>query len=135
MSILFLSEHKDLLERKITGLVSVIAPSGFPYITPIWFVEFEGKIYFSTESTRKKGEFLAKNDKIGFNITHPDGHPYLTVVGKANIRRKDEFNEYKKVLGLIFDRYMDPSKKDEGIEKNLANESRILIEIVPERVI
>lgn len=132
---LFLHEYQNLLDMKIVGLVSVIAPSGYPYMTPIWFVEYEEKIYFSTEITRKKGEFLSKNNKIGFNITHPDGHPYLTIVGKANIRHKDEFEDYEKVLGMLFDRYMDPDKKEEGMMHNLNNENRILVEIEPIRVI
>ena len=130
----FSKDQRELLDLKITALVSVISSSGYPYMTPIWYVEHEGKIYFSTEITRKKGEFLTNNNKIGLNVTHPNGHPYLSIVGKGNIRRKNEFQDYKKILSLIFDRYAKAETKEQGIENNLKNENRILVEIIPERI-
>ena len=131
----FSKEQKDMLDRNIIAIVSIMSPTGFPYMTPIWFVEYEGKIYFSTETTRTKGKFIAKNNNIGINITHPNGGPYVSIIGKAIIRRKNEFQDYKKILSLIFDRYVKPSEKEAGLENNLKNENRILVEIDPIKII
>lgn len=135
MSTQFTNEQKSLLELKTIAIVSVMSPNGFPYQTPIWFVEYGGKIYFSTETTRIKGKFLAKNKKIGINITHPSGGPYVSIVGNARLWKKDEFPDYRKILSLLFDRYTKPEDKDKGIENNLKNDNRILVEINPVKVI
>lgn len=135
MSTVFSTAQHELLDLKTVGIVSVISPNGSPYQSPIWFVEYNGKIYFSTETTRTKGKFLSKNKHIGINITHPNSFPYISIVGKANIYKKDEFQDYRKVLSLLFERYTKPEEIEKGIENNLKNKNRILVEIVPTRVI
>ena len=134
MNISFTREQKELLNLNIIAIVSVISPKGFPYLTPIWFVEEFDKIYFSTTLTRTKGKFLKQNNNIGLNITHPDGGPYVSLVGKANIRTKDEFSDYEQIVRKIFDRYDKTSEKEIMIRQNLNNKDRILVEIQPTRI-
>ena len=130
----FNKDQKELLDQKIIAVVSVLSPNGHPFLTPIWFVEYNNKIYFSTLITRTKGKFLSQNNNIGINITHPNGHPYVSVVGKARIRNKDEFADYKTILALLFDRYMETADKETAMQNNLNNKERILVEIEPSRV-
>ena len=135
MATTFSTAQHELLNLKTIAIVSVISPNGFPYQTPIWFVEYKDKIYFSTETTRTKGKFLAKNKHIGINITHPNGFPYISIVGKAQLFKKNDFRDYREVLSLLFDRYTKPEDKEKGIQSNLNNKNRILVEINPIRVI
>ena len=134
MPVNFSKEQINLLEQKTIAIIGVISPTGIPHLTPIWFVEHEKKIYFSTLTSRSKYKFIAKNTSIGINITHPEGHPYISLVGKANIRRKEEFSDYKLVLTELFAKYISPAERETALQKNLANEERVLIEIVPTKI-
>ena len=131
----FTKEQKDLLDLIINAIVSVLSSKNYPYMTPVWFVEHDGKIYFSTETTRVKGILLAKNKKIGISITHPKGGPYVSIVGNAAIRTKKEFHEYRNILKLILGRYVQESEQDKSFNDILENENRILVEIDPIKII
>ena len=121
----FSTEHQKLLDQSLIAIVSVLSPKGLPYLTPIWFVEYNNKIYFSTLKTRTKGKFLSQNDKIGINITHTSGHPYVSIIGKAEIKTKSDFSDYEQIVRKIFDRYVSSDDN---------NTDRILVEINPVRI-
>lgn len=134
MSVSFSKEQQNLLNQSLIAVVSVLSPKGLPHLTPIWFVEENNKIYFSTMITRKKGKFLRLNNSIGINITHPDGGPYVSIVGKAVIQTREKFSNYDKIVRQIFDRYVNNAEKEKMIQDNLSNKDRILIEINPVRI-
>ena len=134
MNNVFSADQQKLLGQSLIAVVSVLSPKGLPYLTPIWFVEHNNKLYFSTLKTRTKGKFLSQNTNIGINITHPDGFPYVSVAGKAEIRTKSEFNEYEEIVEKLFDRYVTENK-EKSIQDNLNNKDRILVEINPIRVL
>ncbi len=134
MNTSFSKDQQNLLDQNIIAIVSVLSPKGMPYLTPIWFTEDNNKIYFSTMITRTKGKFLTLNNNIGINITHPDGGPYVSIVGKAIIQTREKFSNYDKIVQKIFDRYVKNSEKDKMMQDNLNNRDRILVEITPIRV-
>lgn len=131
----FTKEQKELLDQKIIAIVSVLTTKGYPHMTPVWFVEHEGKIYFSTETSRVKGKLLAKNNKLGINITHPSGGPYVSIQGNAIIRTKDGYPNYLLIHRLLFTKYVEEAKVEQRIEESLKVKDRVIIEIEPVKVI
>ena len=98
-------------------------------------LKYKKRKIYSTETTRIKGKYVAKNEQIGINITHPKGGPYVSIYGKAKIRRENDFKDYKEVISLILERYVKPSEKEEQLNNILKNKNRILVEINPVRII
>ena len=71
---LFLGKHR-------VGRMGTIDEGGFPHVIPMWHVLFEGMLYISTSSPRKKITNLLNNPNMSYTVDEGE-----------------EFNEYRGVL-------------------------------------
>src|SRR5438552_3334236 len=51
-----------------TGIVTTLRRDGMPISTPVWFVVYDGAVYFGTSSRSKKAARLRSDSKVGFLV-------------------------------------------------------------------
>ncbi len=67
--------YRDLLDRPIVVILSVIGPDGRPGLTPMWF-DYEGdRILVNTASHRPKCQWIRDNPEMSMILVNPD-NPY-----------------------------------------------------------
>ena len=73
MPIKWMTEQKclRLLEKAIYGRLATSGPGNNPYITPLNFVFYEGKIYFHCAFEGTKIDNLKNNPKVCFEVSAP----------------------------------------------------------------
>jgi nitroimidazol reductase NimA-like FMN-containing flavoprotein (pyridoxamine 5'-phosphate oxidase superfamily) len=78
---LYLADHR-------IGRLGTIDEEGFPHVVPMWYVLFEGLIYFSTRVPRKKIGNLRNNPNISFTVDSGerlDDYQGVLIQGRAEI--------------------------------------------------
>ncbi|MHA1990569.1 MAG: pyridoxamine 5'-phosphate oxidase family protein [Candidatus Hodarchaeales archaeon] len=134
-SVLFTDKHLELINDKITALVAVVSPKNVPHITPVGIIEFNGKIYFSSEVGRVKANYLLKNNNIAVNILHPKSYPYITIEGKGSIKTKENFTDFMEVVNKLAKKSSSNKEEfDKMMDFLLGSDKRILVEITPVRI-
>lgn len=126
--------------------ISFISPyTGIPHMCPVWGIFHQGRYFFQSDDYMAKTKAIEKgNDKIGVSVAAPSQYPdytegsipYVSLGGKAKIRKKEDFEEFWKIIKLIFLKYfLDEETRNKTIEfiKNKVP-SRIIIEVKPEWV-
>ncbi len=79
--------YRDLLDRPITAVLSVIGPDGRPGLTPMWFDHQDGKILVNTASHRPKCGWIRKNPQLTMLVMNPD-NPYHWVSIKCTVEEE-----------------------------------------------
>lgn len=76
--------YRDLLDRPIVVILSVIGPDGRPGLTPMWF-DYEGDtILVNTAAHRPKCEWIRKNPQLSMILVNPD-NPYHWMSMKCTV--------------------------------------------------
>jgi nitroimidazol reductase NimA-like FMN-containing flavoprotein (pyridoxamine 5'-phosphate oxidase superfamily) len=65
------SEMIRILSSTTIGRMATIDAQGFPYITPVNFVYYEGCIYFHSALAGEKLDNLARNPRVCFEVDFP----------------------------------------------------------------
>ncbi|MHA2031603.1 MAG: hypothetical protein ACW99A_12005 [Candidatus Kariarchaeaceae archaeon] len=127
---------------------SIVNPNTkYHYLSPVWSIYHNGYFYFSTDDNNMKSNFVQKNDtKVGLNIIEPASYPigraglapYVSISGTAKIRRKEEFENYRKIIDLLYDKFDKSFPSKESKEKWISHimndsETRVLMEIKVEK--
>lgn len=121
------------LRQKLDATVALNHPSQGPHVTAIWVVEFKDKLYFSTETTRKKYPYLQSNSKATISIVKHGGG-YISVSGSIKIRTRDDFPEFTTVKQLIAKKYVDEARYADFVHLITLPRTRILVELTPENI-
>ncbi|MHA2250210.1 MAG: pyridoxamine 5'-phosphate oxidase family protein [Candidatus Kariarchaeaceae archaeon] len=130
------NQNKFLQERHY-GYIAVISPkTGFPHVTPMWAGMYNNNFYVITSTESAKHRFLKsqENAKIGITIVSSSGHPYLGVVGHAKVIYKEDSSVYNDVVTMLVTKYVNEEERKARINKVLAADDRIVIEILPTRI-
>lgn len=126
--------HKqmELLEMSVVANVATISSEGMPQVTPVWIVFHDGKIFFSTRVGKTKWENLLINNNVGLSIVHPKGSIFVSMIGKAKILSRDDYDLFNDVLERIIRKYVhDFDKATELLHRLHHDEDRLLVEITP----
>ncbi len=101
--------------RENITTISFVSPyTGIPHMCPVWGIFHEGRYFFQSDDYMAKTKSIEKgNDKIGISVAdssqYPDYSvgfiPYVSLGGKAKIRKKEEFKEFWDIIKLIFQKY------------------------------
>ena len=127
--------QQQILDQPILAVVAIPNSIGMPHMTPVWFVEHEERLYFSSDSGTTKIKLLNNTEKIGINIVDPSGKLYVSVFGHAKIMKKNNFNKFEEIIGELIDRYIvDEEKRAKTKDSLFSNENRVLVEITPSKV-
>ena len=132
---MFNNMQRQILAQPILAVIAIPNSMGMPHMTPVWFVEHEEKLYFSSDSGTMKIKLLNNTEKIGVTIVDPSGKLYVSVFGHAKIMTKNNFNNFEEIIGELIDRYIqDEEKRRKTKDSLISNENRVLVEITPSKV-
>ncbi len=67
--------YRDLIDRPLMLALATTLPNGTPQVTPVWFYEEDGYIYFNTAAGRLKDKAMRENPYIAGMVLDPE-NPY-----------------------------------------------------------
>ncbi len=121
----FPDSHRDLLEAQVASLAT-IGGDGFPQVTEVWFLEDDGELKLSLNTSRLKTRNLMQRPQCSLlllDLRNP--YRYLEIRGNARIEPDDDYAFARKV-GAKYD--ADLSAHDKS------GESRVIVTIEPTNV-
>jgi nitroimidazol reductase NimA-like FMN-containing flavoprotein (pyridoxamine 5'-phosphate oxidase superfamily) len=86
-------EMESLLREALVGCLATVGPDGSPYITPLHFVFYEGKIYFHSALKGRKMDNIRANPRVCFEV-----HELIKIV--QGQRACDLSTRYRSVLAF-----------------------------------
>jgi PPOX class probable F420-dependent enzyme len=124
-------EWEGFLERSFLARLGTLDASGFPHLTPVWFLYEDNRFFVSTTETAAKTRHVERDDRVGIVVDDP-AMPYRVVVvkGRARIVREDIEGTTRRIA----ERYWPGWGVDDLVAELLA-ERRVLLEVRPERVV
>ncbi|MFX1508040.1 MAG: hypothetical protein ACFFDC_18300 [Promethearchaeota archaeon] len=131
--------------ENITVITFISSLTGIPHTCPVWGGFFDGRFFFQSEDYSTKVKSIRNGaEKIGVSIIDPrqfpeylEGYfPYISLGGRAIVRRKKDFGDFEKILRLIFQKYVEDEKERVRLLNYVLKEvkTRVLIEVLPEWV-
>lgn len=126
---------RSLFEKKLVGNISSIDQNGYPHAVPVWVVLTDDKIYFSTYKSSQKAKNLQRNSKCGVTIVDTPGGPYVHILGEAQIRTKESFDQTQDIVKKIMEKYVAPEKIEQFTQDRMNNPERVLVEIEIKRIL
>ena len=100
-------EISDLLSEPHLTHLATVRPDGRPHLTPIWYVETDGKAFVMANANSVKFRNVRHNPKVSLSIA-TDQRPYKYVVLEGEGRIVDE-NLYQ-VIERICIKYDGPER-------------------------
>ncbi len=79
-------ETLDFLARETVGHLATFDPSGYPYIVPLNYVYYQGKIYFHCALEGRKLDNLAANNRVCFEVSRVDKKVFAPLPCKCSTR-------------------------------------------------
>jgi nitroimidazol reductase NimA-like FMN-containing flavoprotein (pyridoxamine 5'-phosphate oxidase superfamily) len=79
-------EALDFLARETIGHLATFDPTGYPYITPLNYVYYQGKIYFHCAHEGRKLDNLAANNRVCFEVSRIDRKVFAPLPCKCSTR-------------------------------------------------
>jgi nitroimidazol reductase NimA-like FMN-containing flavoprotein (pyridoxamine 5'-phosphate oxidase superfamily) len=128
----------DLLVRDLVARVATIDASGYPHVTPLWFLWSAGAFHLTSDTRRPHLDRLSANPRAGLVIDmeeekRADGErPSIQVraVGNASLIQ-DRGGTWSR---RIWDKYNVGTAGQDRAER-LRRRPRVLIRIVPSQII
>lgn len=106
-------EITKLLREAQVGRIAMHGPDGYPYVLPMHFVWYDGKIYLHGLPRGQKIECIMENSKIGFEVDEMIG-----LMKKGAEAACDINTEYKSVvISGRAEILSDPAKKEEILQQ------------------
>jgi PPOX class probable F420-dependent enzyme len=123
------SNALDLFQKPALAHVATIMPDGTPQVTPVW-VSYDGEnVLINTGRGRQKELNLRKHPQVGLDIVDPS-NPFHWVSVRGHVAEITEHGANEHINQL--------SKKYTGNDQYQGfspTETRVIIKIVPDRVI
>ncbi len=79
-------EAIDFLTQETIGHLATFDPTGYPYITPLNYVYYHGKIYFHCAPEGRKLDNLAANKRVCFEVSRIDKKVFAPLPCKCSTR-------------------------------------------------
>jgi nitroimidazol reductase NimA-like FMN-containing flavoprotein (pyridoxamine 5'-phosphate oxidase superfamily) len=79
-------ETIDFLAQETIGHLATYDPTGYPYITPLNYVYYQGKIYFHCAPEGRKLDNLAANNRLCFEVSRIDRKLFAPLPCKCSTR-------------------------------------------------
>lgn len=78
----FTQIERYLDETTMPCRLACITGDGFPHVTSLWYLYYEGRLWFSVQQSAKISQWLAHEPKCGFEIAVNEA-PYVGVRGRG----------------------------------------------------
>ena len=79
-------EAIDFLAQETIGHLATFDPTGYPYITPLNYLYYQGKIYFHCAHEGRKLDNLAANNRVCFEVSRTDRKVFAPLPCKCSTR-------------------------------------------------
>ena len=79
-------ETIDLLTQETIGHLATFDATGYPYIVPLNYVYYQGKIYFHCAPEGRKLDNLAANNRVCFEVSRIDRKVFAPLPCKCSTR-------------------------------------------------
>ncbi len=134
------AEAWSFLRNHYTMTLSTLDSFGFPHSTPVWYVVFDGKIYFRAQPYKKKIRNLLKRPQVSGVVS--DGELYselrgVMIQGLAKIVDHDK-SKRKQVFAMLAEKYAslrDTKRMPRGWQEKYGTEHRVVVEISPTNIV
>lgn len=132
-------ETADLLASDTVARLATIDASGYPHVTPLWFLWEDGAFHLASDAGRPHLARLQANPRAGLVIDveagqRPDGqrpNKQIRAMGNA-ILSPDTTAAWTR---RIWNKYIDGPPAKNAAEERLGDRQRVLITIIPVRII
>jgi nitroimidazol reductase NimA-like FMN-containing flavoprotein (pyridoxamine 5'-phosphate oxidase superfamily) len=138
------------LSKATIGHMATTDLEGYPYITPVNFVSYQGNIYFHCALTGEKMDNIARNSKVGFQVDIPlayldsqfsnDGSPcklhqfYHCVIIRGTARVVDDTQLKIDALNALVEKHEAGRSLKKVHEGMPAYQTCAVVEIHPEKI-
>ena len=122
-----------LTEGTRTGKLSFTGASGWPLVTPVWFIVEDGCLVFNTGRETAKGRALARDPRTAL-CTDCEEPPYGFVQVQGNAELSDDLDELLRTATAIGARYMGRGRATEFGQRN-AVPGELVVRIRPTKVL
>ena len=119
-----------LAEPHLTHLATV-RPDGRPHVTPIWYLEENGKAYIMAGANAVKFRNVRRNPKVSLSIA-TDQRPYKYVVLEGEGRLRDD--NPNNVIERICVRYDGPERGGAFARELIASGTTVVLEVDIQKV-
>jgi len=123
-------EQEALVKEQKLGVLATQKKDGSSQLTPIFYAYQERRMIISITKTRAKYHNIRRNPQVSICIMNPEGHPYVTVYGRAEIEEEDIVDG----TAAVFKRFNDQGLPD-NFEARLREQQRVLVILTPERFV
>ena len=123
-------EQEQILREERLAILATFRRDGSPQLTPINYVYQDGRFLISTTRDRAKYHNVRRNPHVSLCILRPEGRPYVTVFGRAEIEETEIAEGTAEIFRRISDRPLP-----ENFDEVLRQQRRILITVTPERFV
>ena len=125
------SELTNFLNEPRMAHLATASRAGRPRVSPIWYVYEQGCFYFTTRTTRLKGNHIELNPRVALSIA-TDDRPYRAVCafGKVEPVLKDR----DRWLERISTRYGEHEGRA-WLSEAVKQEGRAVFKLQPDRII
>lgn len=138
LHMLSIEQIDKLLETSKVGRIASLNAQGYPYVVPVHFVYYNGKIYFHGLPRGQKLLNISENQKVGFEIDEMIGlisegieepcdinteYNSVIIIGTATILT--DFHKKAEVLNKIVGKYT-PHLKDKEIPENMIKGTAVI---------
>jgi nitroimidazol reductase NimA-like FMN-containing flavoprotein (pyridoxamine 5'-phosphate oxidase superfamily) len=79
-------EAIDFLAQETIGHLATLDATGYPYITPLNYMYYQGKIYFHCANEGRKLDNLAANNRVCFEVSRIDKKVFESLACKCSTR-------------------------------------------------
>ena len=124
------AEQEALVKEQRLGVLATQKKDGSPQLTPIFYAYQDGRIVVSITRTRAKYHKIRRSSQVSICIMKPEGRPYVTVYGQAQIEEEDIVDG----TAAVFKRFNDQALPD-NFEAGLREQERVLVLITPEKFV
>ena len=124
------AEQEAFVKEQKLGVLATQKKDGTSQLSPIYYAYQDGRIVISITKTRAKYHNIRRNPQVSICIVSPEGRPYVTVYGRAEI----EDDDIVEGTAAIFKRFNDRALPD-NFEAGLREQQRVLVFISPERFV
>ena len=95
----------------------LVATSGRPLVTPVWFLVEDDTLVFNTGRDTAKGQALARDPRVSLcvDLQQP---PYAFVQVQGEAELSDDLDELVRTATAIAARYMGPERAEEFGKRN-----------------
>jgi len=128
----------EFMQQRIFASFALVSPTtGLPLNTTVWVHYYQPteKFYVITNKTRAKWRFLRDGSKkIAINIVAPQGYPYFSMNGTAEVFFEEDREDFWDIILEIIEKYNAGNEVNRWLKRMKEAGDRLLVELEPDNI-